>query len=249
MPTIPAQLRTLLRPEILLEKLDVTPGSKQEDLERGIVLLIDEPSGNYRIDEPFLEELFKVMAARAKMTPGEVVRVMAKTPFPLEGMILGQPAASVAALFADLGLAADLIENSDEVVAPPARIIYRLIAADPSLAATLVLELDRRERRDLVTESLAYFAYDKARSEKYAQLPISLGQDAAFLTALLERQGAEWLETRLAEAVELYHGRAAADEVATNFLVNYRDTLEAAAETLDPEKTGRLPGVIGKVFK
>ena len=249
MPTIPAQLRTLLQPEILLGKLDVTLGSKQEDLERGIVLLIDEPSGNYRIDEPFLEELFKVMAARAKTTPGEVVQVMAKTPFPLEGMILGQPAASVAAMSADLGLAADLIENSDEVVAPPARIIYRLIAADPSLAATLVLELDRRERQDLVTESLAYFAYDKARSEKYAQLSVSLGKDAAFLTSLLERQGEEWLETRLAEAVELYHGRAAAGEVATNFLVNYRDTLEAAAETLDPEKTGRLPGVIRKVFK
>ena len=139
---------------------------------------------------------------------------MAEIPFPLEAMIISQPSAASAVLSSGHSLAAKLVKDSDTVLAPPARIIYRLIASDPELAAQLVAALDSVGEGRLVAESLAYFAYDKARSEKFPELPISVSQDGAFLESLLERQGTGWLQSRLAGAVELYRQRVATGEVA-----------------------------------
>ena len=249
MTPVPVQLRTILQPVELLEKLDITAGASDADLRRGIALLIQETSGNYRIDEPFLERLYAVMAERLLARPGESLRVMAETPFPLEGMILRQPDAASAALSGNIGLAVTLVEGSDPVLAPPSRIVHRLIMADPSLAAELLIALDRRGRSALVTESLAYFAYDKARSEKYPRLPLSVSQDGQFLQSLLARQGDEWLRSRLTGAVELYRRRAAAGDVAPDFLRHYRDTLQAAANTQDPDAGNRLAELVRAVFE
>ena len=75
-----------------------------------------------------------------------------------------------------------------------------------------------------------------------------MSQDGAFLKSLLERQGPEWLEVRLAAAVKLYRERAVAGEVAPDFLERYRETLEAAANTLSPEERDRLLVVIRPAF-
>ena len=248
LPPAPVELRTILPPEDLLDKLDITADAADADLRRGLGLLLGEPSGNYRIDEPFLEAMYEVMAARAQASPSAALRVMADTPFPLEGMIRRQPGAVAAALGSDLALAADLVMGGDPVTSPPARIIYRLIAADPALAAGVVIALDGRGESGLVAESLAYFAYDQVRAEKYSRLSIYIGGNGAFLRALLERQGAEWLEARLAGAVSLYRGRAAAGEVAPDFLRHYRDTLDAAASAAGPEAGGRLAAIIRAAF-
>ena len=248
MPPAPIQLRAILQPEGMLEKLDITANAAEADLHQGIGLLIQHSSGNYRIDEPFLERLYKVMEERTRTRPGESLRVMAETPFPLEGMILRQPDAASAALSGDIGLAVKLVKESDPVLAPPARIIHRLIAADPSLAARLVAALDQWGESLLVAESLAYFAYDKARSERYPQLPLSVSRDGDFLHSLLAQKGSEWLSARLASAVELYRRRAASSEVAPNFLNHYRDTLEAAATTQGADAGRRLAEIIGAAF-
>ena len=248
MPVVPAQLRAMLGPEGLLEKLDVTADAPEAELMRGIGLLIEETSGNYRIEEPFLVRLYEVVADRAHRSPGETARLVSETSFPLEGMILNQPEAAVAMLSADSALSIALVKGSDPLTAPPARIVYRLIAADPDLAATIVIALDQDGQREMAMESLAYLAYDKARSEKYPQLPISLKKDGDFLNSLLERQGVEWLHARFAESVALYGERASAGEVAPDFLEHYRETLEAAANSLDPEAGGRLITVIQALF-
>ena len=252
MPAVPIQLRTIFEPTGLLEKLSVTADAPEDGLRHGITLLVEEPSGNYVVDEPFLDRLYAVMAERARTAPRETARVMAETPFPLEGMILRQSSAASAALSSDINLAVMLVKNSDMVQAPPARIIHRLIVADPSLAAGLVAALAHDGESGLVTESLAYLAYDKARSEKFAALPISVSQDGAFLNVLLERQGAEWLQLQIANAVELYRGRAADGEVAPDFLDQYRATLEAAAASVgrqgDPDAGERLLEAILPAF-
>ena len=247
MAPVPVQLRSIFEPEGLLGKLDVTTDA-EADLILGITLLIEEPSGNYLIDGPFLERLYAVMAERARTAPIETLLVMAETPFPLERMIISQPSAASAALSSDRGLAVELVKDSDAVLAPPARIIYRLIASDPDLAAELVAALDSAGEDRLVAESLAYFAYDKARSEKFPELPISVSQDGAFLESLLERQGPGWLQSRLTGAVEIYRQRVATGEVAPDFLNRYRETLEAAAGTLGASDGERLMAVIRPAF-
>ncbi len=249
MPRVPIQLRNLLRPERLLEKLDIAPEAEDFDLRRGITLLIDEPSGNYTIDEPFLGLMYLVTAQRAYGSPTMVIRTMMETPFPLEGMIVNMPAAAAATLQTDVELAAALVEGSDAVVAPPARIVYRVISANPALAALIVVELENRGQEDQVSESLAYLAYDKVRSERYPLLGISLARDGEFLEFLLQFRGAEWLQSRLKTAVELYRGRVARDEVAHDFLNRYRETLEASVETVGASRVTVLKGAIAKAFE
>ena len=248
MAPVPVQLRSIFEPEGLLGKLDVTTDAAEADLIRGITPAHRGALRKLPDRRPFLERLYAVMAERARTAPVETLLVMAETPFPLEGMIISKPAAASAALSSDRSLAVKLVKDSDAVLAPPARIIYRLIASDPDLAAELVAALDSVGEGRLVAESLSYFAYDKARSEKYPGLPISVSQDGAFLESLLERQGSGWLQSQLAGAVEIYRQRIAIGEVAPDFLDRYRETLEAAAGTLGAEDEQRLIEVIHSAF-
>ena len=245
---VPFRLRSLLGPNDLLDKLDVTGKASEADLRRGITLLIEEPSGNFRVDEPFLKSLFGVMADRVRTAPNRTGRVIAETPFPLGGMIVNQPAAASNMLSSNLRRALSLVKNSDPVIAPPSRILYQLIRADAPLAAVLVVAFDQRGENELVVETLSYFAYDSARSDKFPELPISVSQVGTFLGSLLEQQGADWLQARLAEAVELYRGRIAREEVAPDFLDRYRDTLDAAAGTLDIQEASSLYYIIRPAF-
>ena len=166
MAPVPFQLRTYLEPSELLPKLGITSASTDEQALRvGIAVLIEEPSGNYQVDEPFLEALYEVMAERGEDDALETARLILDSPFPLEGMILAQPKAAATIFRSDIEIALFLATNSDSFLAPPWRIIYRLIKADPILAAEVLAEFHRRGEPDLVAESLAYLAYDKNRQE------------------------------------------------------------------------------------
>ena len=250
MQPVPFQLRTILSPAELLSKLGVTPGEVSElAVREGIALLIEEPSGNYRVDEPLLEALFELIAGRATDNPRETARLLLGTRFPLEGMILAQPEAAALLFKSDIDVALALVKDSDSLLAPPWRIMYRLIKADPDLAAGLLAEFHRRGETALVAESLGYLAYDKDRLERSPQLPISLEEDGHFLSALFRAEGAEWLEARIGESVKLFRQRVEAVEVSPDFLERYRETLEFAAAFLsDGETRTGLTGVIRRAF-
>ena len=161
-----------------------------------------------------------------------MLEVLVEKPFPLEAFIQRQPEAVVALLDSDLDTAVGLVLESDPVVSPPARIIYRLINADPVLAARLVQALEDLGEVEVVMESLAYFAYDKSRSERVPGLPISLEHDGRFLSSLLREQGSEWLIQRLSEVFQVYGRRSADGQVDSGFLIQYRESLEAAVALL-----------------
>ena len=250
MVQVPFQLRSILRPPELLPKLGITSTSANtQELREGIALLIEEPSGNFRVDEPFLDVLFQVIGDRAEDDPRATARLLLDSPFPLEGLILEQPETAAAIFKSDIATALGLVRGSDSLLAPPWRIMYRLIKADPVLAAQLLAEFHRRGETDMVTESLAYLAYDKDRQEKSSLLPISLEADGDFLRALFRAQGADWLEARLGESVALFQQRVDATEVSPDFLERYRETLEFAAAFLsDPETRNGLTGIIRRAF-
>ena len=250
MSPVPFQLRTVLGPDELLPKLGVTsmPASAS-DLKKGIALLIEEPSGNFRVDEPYLAALFQVVADRAEKAPRETARLILDSPFPLEGMILAQPEAAGLILNSDIDTALALVRESDPLLAPPWRIMYRLITADPALAANLLSEFHRRGEAQLVMETLAYFAYDNDRLERSPRLPISLEEDGRFLSVLFRVEGPEWLQARLGESVELYRQRVIAGELSVNFLERYRETLDASVATLNGGDTKKgLEEVIRRAF-
>ena len=246
----PFQLRTILGPEELLSKLGIeSDAANQSSVRDGIALLVEEPSGNFQVDEPFLAAMFQVVAERAEDDPLETALLLVDSPFPLEGMILAQPAAASSIFKSDREFGLALVRNSDSLIAPPWRIMYRLVKTDPSLAAGMLGEFQRRGEAVLVAESLAYLAYDKDRQERSPLLPISLEDDGRFLGALFKEEGAEWLAARLSESVELYRQRVSANEVGADFLERYRETLEFAAAFLDDGETRKgLTEIIRRAF-
>ena len=250
MVPIPFQLRVILSASELLPKLGITsaPASGMIALQEGIALLIDEPSGNFRVDEPFLSALYQVVAERAERAPSETAQMLLNTRFPLEGFILAQPDGAAFVFENDIDVSLELVRNSDPLLAPPWRVIYRLIKSNPSQAAWLLAESHKRGETNLVAESMAYLAYDKDRSETAPQLPISLEGDFRFLSRLLVTEGEEWLEDRLVESVELYRQRVAAGEVSPDFLDRYRGTLEFAAAYRGRGTSDDLTAIIRRAF-
>ena len=104
---------------------------------------------------------------------------------------------------------------------------------------------------EVVMESLAYFAYDKSRSERVPELPLSLEQDGHFLSSLLREQGSEWLIRRLGEVFQVYGQRSADGQVDAGFLFQYQETLEGAVALLPDagtrEDLGRIIALAARV--
>ena len=247
---VPAKLRGLLEPGRFLEFLDITSESSQREIAQGIRDMIAYPSGNFRIDEPFLNEMYGVVAVRGRNTPQETLNLIATSPFPLERFIRLHSETAVDILAQDLDTTAQLVKASDPVTSPPARLVYRLIYADPQFAALVVERLDEQGEAQLVVEALAHFAFDFDRLQSFPSLPISQDRDGQFLEWLWLVMGEVWLEDRIGDAVLLYGERADRSEVPADFVPAYERTLKAAASDLeDVEARGTLEGIIGRVFR
>jgi len=229
---VPVPLRFSLTPQRTLSALEITPDVSNSIASRGIALLIRYHSGNYRIDEPFHDELYRIVSARAAKDPNAALQLLASTPFPWERFILRYPTEAARILSADLDYAVRIVKASDPIVLPPQRFVYRLIAADPHLAARILQRLDNLGNREIVLESLAYFAYDAQRKAQLPALNISLESNGRFLAALLETLGQPWLQARLSETFSLYHSRVASNESPPDFLQACRHTLASALSTL-----------------
>ena len=247
---VPTKLWVLLTPARFLEFLDITLDSSPKELAQGIEDMMAYPSGNFRIDEPILDEMYRVVAARGRMAPLETLNAIAITVFPMERFISLHPAAVVDILSSDLGITAEMVRLSDPVIFPPARFVYRLIYADPEFAARVVERLDELFAHAGAVEALAHLAYDADRLQAVFGLPISLERDGRFLKRLLEDKGIEWLEGRIGEAASLYRQHVEMNEAPRDFLAAYERTLRAAASRLEDREAGHaLEEMIGRIFR
>ena len=248
MTPVPNQLRAILGPEELLPKLGIT-SDDLETMKTGIALLINEPSGNFRIDEPFLKYLYWVMADKSKKEPGKTARIMLDTPFPLEGFISAEPEGTARIFAENIDISLALIQTSDPLLAPAPRIIYKLIKENPGQAAYILTQLYEQDEIDTISESLAHLAYDKDRLKRSPQLPISMESNVDFLTRLLDLKGEDWLETRLSESVNLFRMRSINGEVSPDFLLHYRESLEFIASIGSSNESRRLAQIIRHSFE
>ena len=80
----PFHLRSLLTADELLTKLDIVLSAGSDELALGIAILVDEPSGNYLVDEPYLLAMYQVVANRALEDPGGMAGILGQDSFPME---------------------------------------------------------------------------------------------------------------------------------------------------------------------
>ena len=242
MEVAPAQVRFILHPEQLLAKLDITGSASLDALTEGAVLLLEETSGNFIIDEPFTHAMYSVIAARSESSRRDMARLLETPRFPLHGLIRHQPQATVNILGDDAEKALNIIRNGDTVVSPPARNVHQLVQTGPELAATLLAALDRRGEYELVRASLGYIAYDHQRAEVSPGLGISLENNARFLQVLLREKGDDWLADRLGQAIGYYTSPESGPP--DDFHIQLQATLLASADLLadgsDGERLRRI---------
>lgn len=246
---VPAALRSVIEPKRLLTALGIGPGSGPVELVTGIDMLVTYPSGNFLIDEPYLAELYTVTAAIAHDDAAEALGVIRDSAFPMRGFVRAHPRDAAAILSSDLETAVGIVERSDPVTFPPARLVYSLIQADPDLAARLVERLYDRGNVEQTVEALAHFAYDVERLAAVPELAVSLANDGRFLERLLADMGSRWLEEMLLEAIRVYAVRMERGDMPEGFLQAYRSTLEASIATLpEGSSTLELQRIVGLSF-
>ena len=241
---LPARMRGLLEPPRLLQMLDITPEAPEEKLSEGIEDMMKHPAGNFLIDEPFVDAMYQVLVTRVDSNPEEALSVVNSSPFPMERFILNYPAMAAQMLTSDLDVTVTMIKASDPLHFPPARFIYRLIYADPHLAALVVERLDE----GLSVEALAHFAYDADRLAAAPSLPISLERNGLFLSQLLADKGKEWLQERIDKAVRQYVTLMEEGEISMDFLEAYKRTLDGSVATLGDERERiELEKILGSI--
>ena len=236
-------------PERLLYSLKITSQNSPSEIVEGVKVLLKETSGNFQIDEPFTSLAYRVISDLGTEDFQVGLEMLRDSQVPLLDYIRASPEASVKILSSDLADAARLIANPQGYARSPQGIVHGLIQVDPTLAGRIIAEMERQGREDIVIESLIVFAYDSTRLRAIPGLPISLEQDGRFLKGLLEDKGADWLESRMREAVKLYEQHVERNEVPGDFLAAYEGTLKEVASKLDDRKAARtLEGIIGRVF-
>ena len=127
---------------------------------------------------------------------------MVGSQFQLEGLILAQPAAAASIFASDAQPSIAIVRNSDPFLAPPWRIIYRMINSAPGQAVKVMSEFHRIGETVIVAEALAQIAYDRDRLKRSSKLPISLENNVDLLARLVISKGEDWLEARLRVSVE-----------------------------------------------
>ncbi|MCH8087114.1 MAG: hypothetical protein IIC81_04590 [Chloroflexi bacterium] len=245
----PARTRFLLTPERLLDALDIQIDAPAEQFSQGLEELLENSSGNFAIDKPFIEEVYLRLSERGRVSKQETLKIIKEARLPMQGFLFQHTGDAIAILSSDLKLTLDLVEASEPVRVPPVRLIYQMIYVDPQFAAAVVEGLSQRGEDQIVSESLIYFAYDLDRAESNPMLKISLEGDALFLVALLERLGSPWLQGQMASALDRYQKSVSEGAVDPDFLDAYRRTLRAATDSLDdPGQRAELAEVIEQAF-
>ncbi|MFQ5934480.1 MAG: hypothetical protein ACE5KI_07540, partial [Dehalococcoidia bacterium] len=173
----PARTRFLLEPDRLLNALDIRIATASETLRDGLRELFQNSSGNFAVDRPFTEEVYRRISERGKERPQETLGVIRDSNLPLPEFLFRHAQDAVFILSSNLEQTADLVLDSGRLPVPPVRLIYHLIYVEPELAASVVDELGQRGENELASEGLIYFAYDFDRLQSNPELKTSLEGD------------------------------------------------------------------------
>ena len=241
-------LRQLLAPQELLPVLGITSQASADELVRGIRELLQGTSGNFRIDQPYFSQVYALVALLGESQPREALDIVTRSGLLLEDLLREYPQQALAIVASDMDQVADHIVGTEGHGRTPQRLVHAIVGQDPLLAARLVTRLESRSP-SAVQEALIYFAYDTYRKARLPSLEVSVEKDGLFLLALADLQGDRWVTERMGGAIATYDGYAKEDTVPPDFLQAYRNTLAAAADSLDnPDAQARLSSIVQGAF-
>jgi hypothetical protein len=233
----PAFTRFIMEPEELVSALGYGGELTAERLTELAKLFNDKVTANPEIDGRFLEVIYRRLLRLAERDPQAAWRVFSASGLLIEPMILRDSAGAASLIASAQRLAAETIRSANPVRLPPARAIYVLAQSQPQAAARLLLEYEAMGARDIVQDSLAYFAYMAPRKQAQLRLTVSLENYGLFLEELMGRRGEGWLRGTFQQMAQRYQERIASDDIPPDFFEAFQDTLAGAYEA---RRTGAL---------
>ncbi|MBI4305638.1 MAG: hypothetical protein HY678_04900 [Chloroflexi bacterium] len=262
--SVPAILRLLeLRPEIarsgeittdqLLATVGVTEGASRESLIAGVKRLVEHSSGNFAIDRPYDEAVYVLLDRKALSDPALVRDLFRESGIALLPWIEGHAARAAFVFKRDPKAAASLLIDAADLRTPAPMLLHGLIAADPEMAADVIVEADSQP--DLVARTFNQFVYDVYWSDLKAGPKVDLAADAKFLSRIVKLKGTNWVLLRIARGVALYRAAIDRGDVEAEFLTTHGDLLRRLLELLPPadpaagmlrQIAGSLPGGSGR---
>jgi hypothetical protein len=226
-------------PHRMLNSAGVVETAGVAQLTAGVQRLTDHASGNFMIDQPVDRAVYDILDRISLSDPRGVMQVFANSSLRLQPWIETHPARAAATFRSDVSAAAMLIERSSDTRSTDATLLHVLIAADPRLAADILLELDGRaagrdsnpagaggsESSTLVARTLNALAYDLYWSSLRAGPRADLQADAAFFSRLVEAKGVGWVERNSLAGMALYRRAIAMGKLEPEFASRHAETL------------------------
>ena len=240
----PAYVRFSMEPEELVSVLGFEGKLTVERLTELSRLFNDHVAGTRSVDEPFLDAVYRRIIELGEGSPGEALEVFSESGLLVEPFLVNFPREASALVSTEPVVAAEVFRAANPVRLPPARAIYRLVQADPAVAARLTLQYEQLGDLETVQDALVFFAYDAPRLRRQPGLPISLDNNGRFLAELLRLCGEAWLRGHLAAFQERHQAQLEAGEADGGFLGAYRETVRASLATLEDEERRRIEGVV-----
>ena len=238
-----------IEPWRLLQALDITTTTSREEVIAGIDSLLEKSSGNFKIDEPFTNLAYQVIADRGERDFQDALEVLGETQIPLLGLVTERPEAAKKILSSDLERAAKLISNVEGYAITTQGIIHGIIFVDADLAARVVQALSKQGREEVVSESLIVFAFDSHRLRVNPSLKLSLENDKLFLQHLIESLGQKAVQAHMEKTLLKYRREVEEKRIDPSFIKEYRNTLKRILELEeDPEKRAALGQVVDGAF-
>ncbi len=220
-----AIMNGIIEPSRLLGTLNVQVQASQEEVVKGISLLLEHSSGNFKIDDPFTLLAYLVIADRGEKDHRDALDVLEQTKIPFLRFVTEHPKVARGILLSDPERTANLVAKVEGYRTTPQGIIHGIIFVDPELAARLVQSMANLGYEDPVVESLIVFAFDAHRLGENPSIKLSLEKDRLFLEHLIDFMGFGWLEDNMKRAVAKYQREVDQQRIDPNFIEEYRNTL------------------------
>lgn len=228
-------------PQRVLKSAGVVAAADVATLTAGVQRLTNHSSGNFMIDQPVDRAIYDILDGLSVSDPRGVMQVFEGSALRLQPWIETHPARAASTLRTDVSAAATLVRKVSDLRSTDASLLHVLIAADPILAADVLLELDRRAARSgddeaatVVPRTLNALAYDQYWSSLRAGPRIDLEADAAFFTRLVQVKGAAWVEQSALAGISIYRRGIALGELDPEFASRHAETLSRLSTLSGP---------------
>jgi len=218
-----------VQPERLLNAVGVTLNATPDALIQGIALLAENSSGNFEIDAPFDEAMYKLLDRFAASDPNLVLRVFGETDLKLLPWVTGHAKEAAMVLGADLDRSAVLLVALDGPEPTPERIIRQLAYFDAETAADLMLAALETGRGDVLTGMLNTFVYDAYWSGLGTGPASRLDSAGALLIALRDRVGDGRTAELVGVGVSDYLSGVDSGDLESEYRSRHIETLESLA--------------------